>query len=443
MVTRLSEELRKGKTEKNTYDLSKLPTCGSVKTPKREEPETILADMVTRLSEELRKGKTEKNTYDLSKLPTCGSVKTPKREEAETILADMVTRLSEELRKGKTEKNTYDLSKLPTCGSVKTPKREEAEYVTFCRTNLNEMETHLSKEQRKGTMEENDLGRLSKQPSCISVKEPKQKESLYLTNCRFVFVEMVNRLCEELIKGKMEANTCDLKELPPFTYSKELIENPDLYQDMTFSRMILTDMHTPLSEALRKKKTEENTCDWAKLPTFSSVKTTKREHSKDLTLCGKNLNEIETHLSKEQRKRKREENTSGNSSEPSFTCVKKAKRDDCKDLCSMILTEIENHEDAWPFRLPVNLNFVPGYTKVIKKPMDFSTIREKLISGQYPNLEAFAVDVRLVFDNCEAFNQDDSDTGRAGHSMRKYFEKKWTDTLKVSRSYNNLFSPFQ
>ncbi|XP_057364337.1 chromatin remodeling regulator CECR2-like isoform X4 [Manis pentadactyla] len=391
MVTRLSEELRKGKTEKNTYDLSKLPTCGSVKTPKREEPETILADMVTRLSEELRKGKTEKNTYDLSKLPTCGSVKTPKREEAETILADMVTRLSEELRKGKTEKNTYDLSKLPTCGSVKTPKREEAEYVTFCRTNLNEMETHLSKEQRKGTMEENDLGRLSKQPSCISVKEPKQKESLYLTNCR----------------------------------------------------MILTDMHTPLSEALRKKKTEENTCDWAKLPTFSSVKTTKREHSKDLTLCGKNLNEIETHLSKEQRKRKREENTSGNSSEPSFTCVKKAKRDDCKDLCSMILTEIENHEDAWPFRLPVNLNFVPGYTKVIKKPMDFSTIREKLISGQYPNLEAFAVDVRLVFDNCEAFNQDDSDTGRAGHSMRKYFEKKWTDTLKVSRSYNNLFSPFQ
>ncbi|XP_057361403.1 chromatin remodeling regulator CECR2-like [Manis pentadactyla] len=335
MVTRLSEELRKGKMEKNTCDLSKLPTFGSVKTPKREEAEMILADMVTRLSKELRKGKMEKNTDDLSKLPTCGSVKTPKREEAEMILADMVTRLSEELRKEKAEKNTCDLSKLPTFGSVKTPKRVEAD------TNLNEMETHLSKEQRKGTTEENDSGRLSKQPSCISVKEPKQKESLYLTNCR------------------------------------------------------------------------------------------------------KNLNEIETHLSKEQRKRKREENTSGNSSEPSFTCVKKAKRDDCKDLCSMILTEIENHEDAWPFRLPVNLNFVPGYTKVIKKPMDFSTIREKLISGQYPNLETFAVDVRLVFDNCEAFNQDDSDTGRAGHSMRTYFEKKWTDTLKVSRSYNNLFFPFQ
>ncbi|KAI5214797.1 Bromodomain Adjacent To Zinc Finger Domain Protein 2B [Manis pentadactyla] len=225
----------------------------------------------------------------------------------------------------------------------------------------------------------------------------------------FVFAEMVTRLCEQLRKGKMEENTCDLKKLPPFTYSKEPIENPDLYQDMTFSRMILTDMHTHLSEALRKGKTEDNDSGHlSKQPSCTSIKKPKQEESLYLTNCRTNLNEMETHLSKDQRKRKRG-----------------------KRFC-MILTEIENHEDAWPFHLPVILNFVPGYTKVIKKPMDFSTIREKLISGQYPNLEAFAVHVRLVFDNCEAFNQDDSDTGRAGHSMRKYFEKKWTDTLKVS-----------
>ncbi|XP_032713791.1 bromodomain adjacent to zinc finger domain protein 2B isoform X15 [Lontra canadensis] len=138
---------------------------------------------------------------------------------------------------------------------------------------------------------------------------------------------------------------------------------------------------------------------------------------------------------KDLKKRKMEENTSVNlSKQESFTSVKKPKRDDSKDLalCSMILTEMETHEDAWPFLLPVNLKLVPGYKKVIKKPMDFSTIREKLSSGQYPNLETFAVDVRLVFDNCETFNEDDSDIGRAGHSMRKYFEKKWTDIFKVS-----------
>ncbi|XP_053511125.1 bromodomain adjacent to zinc finger domain protein 2B isoform X14 [Artibeus jamaicensis] len=139
--------------------------------------------------------------------------------------------------------------------------------------------------------------------------------------------------------------------------------------------------------------------------------------------------------SKDMKKRKMEENTSINlSKQESFASVKKPKRDDSKDLalCSTILTEMETHEDAWPFLLPVNLKLVPGYKKVIKKPMDFSTIREKLSSGQYLNPESFALDVRLVFDNCETFNEDDSDIGRAGHSMRKYFEKKWTDTFKVS-----------
>ncbi|EGW01586.1 Bromodomain adjacent to zinc finger domain protein 2B [Cricetulus griseus] len=139
--------------------------------------------------------------------------------------------------------------------------------------------------------------------------------------------------------------------------------------------------------------------------------------------------------SKDLKKRKMEENLSINLSKiESATSVKKPKKDDSKDLalCSVILTEMETHEDAWPFLLPVNLKLVPGYKKVIKKPMDFSTIREKLNNGQYTNFETFALDVRLVFDNCETFNEDDSDIGRAGHSMRKYFEKKWTDTFKVS-----------
>ncbi|NXC65871.1 BAZ2B protein, partial [Anhinga anhinga] len=135
------------------------------------------------------------------------------------------------------------------------------------------------------------------------------------------------------------------------------------------------------------------------------------------------------------KKRKMDENVSVSQlKQDNFTAIKKPKRDDSKDLaiCSMILSELETHEDAWPFLLPVNLKLVPGYKKVIKKPMDFSTIRDKLSSGQYPNLEAFSLDVRLVFDNCETFNEDDSDIGRAGHNMRKYFEKKWTEILKVS-----------
>ncbi|KAM5152638.1 bromodomain adjacent to zinc finger domain protein 2B isoform 2-T5 [Mantella aurantiaca] len=141
--------------------------------------------------------------------------------------------------------------------------------------------------------------------------------------------------------------------------------------------------------------------------------------------------------SKDNKKRKIEENNSSPSKQEASPASKKSKyhtKDDAKELalCSAILSEMESHEDAWPFLLPVNLKHVPGYRKVIKKPMDFATIREKLSSGQYPSFEAFALDVRLVFNNCETFNEDDSEIGRAGHKMRTHFEKRWTEVFNMS-----------
>uniref|UniRef100_A0A8D0A7L2 Bromodomain adjacent to zinc finger domain 2B n=1 Tax=Sander lucioperca TaxID=283035 RepID=A0A8D0A7L2_SANLU len=133
------------------------------------------------------------------------------------------------------------------------------------------------------------------------------------------------------------------------------------------------------------------------------------------------------------RKRKTEESTPAlpAANQESPVCVKRAKtaRDNNRDLglCRVLLAELERHPDAWPFLTPVNLKSVPGYRKVIKKPMDFSTIREKLVSSQYQNLETFIIDVNLVFDNCEKYNEDNSDIGRAGHNMRKFFEKRWTE----------------
>lgn len=36
------------------------------------------------------------------------------------------------------------------------------------------------------------------------------------------------------------------------------------------------------------------------------------------------------------------------------------------------------HEDSWPFLLPVNTKQFPTYKKVIKNPMDLSTIKKRL-----------------------------------------------------------------
>ncbi|XP_042200122.1 bromodomain adjacent to zinc finger domain protein 2A isoform X2 [Callorhinchus milii] len=106
-----------------------------------------------------------------------------------------------------------------------------------------------------------------------------------------------------------------------------------------------------------------------------------------------------------------------------------SKRNHSSDLtlCEIILMEMESHDDAWPFLQPVNPRLVPGYRRIIKNPMDFTTIRDKLISGKYSSCEEFATDATLVFNNCVTFNEDDSEVGQAGYIMRKFFESRWAE----------------
>ncbi|KAG6447292.1 hypothetical protein O3G_MSEX004836 [Manduca sexta] len=101
-----------------------------------------------------------------------------------------------------------------------------------------------------------------------------------------------------------------------------------------------------------------------------------------------------------------------------------------KDMqfCKNLLCEMECHEHAWPFLLPVNTKQFPQYKKVIKCPMDLSTIKRKLQDNLYKCKEEFASDVRLIFSNCEVFNEDYSPVGRAGHNMRQFFEERWAQS---------------
>lgn len=48
------------------------------------------------------------------------------------------------------------------------------------------------------------------------------------------------------------------------------------------------------------------------------------------------------------------------------------------------------------------------YPKVVKKPMDFLTIKKKLTSHQYASADAFVEDMELVFSNCLLYNKDQS-----------------------------------
>lgn len=102
-----------------------------------------------------------------------------------------------------------------------------------------------------------------------------------------------------------------------------------------------------------------------------------------------------------------------------------------KDLtvCSTIVSEMEAMDDAWPFLYPVNLKQFPTYKKIIKTPMDLATIKKKLdqVPSMYKTRDEFVDDVRLIFTNCELFNEDDSPVGKAGHALRNHFETRWSE----------------
>ncbi|XP_076298123.1 bromodomain adjacent to zinc finger domain protein 2B isoform X13 [Lasioglossum baleicum] len=95
--------------------------------------------------------------------------------------------------------------------------------------------------------------------------------------------------------------------------------------------------------------------------------------------------------------------------------------------CKALLEQLEQQDEAWPFLLPVNTKQFPTYKKIIKTPMDLSTIKKKLQDSVYKSRDEFCADVRQMFINCEVFNEDDSPVGKAGHGMRSFFETRWTE----------------
>ncbi|KAL4312603.1 hypothetical protein GQ457_01G039010 [Hibiscus cannabinus] len=75
-----------------------------------------------------------------------------------------------------------------------------------------------------------------------------------------------------------------------------------------------------------------------------------------------------------------------------------------KGKLELLLGILQRKDTHKIFAEPVNPEEVEYYYDVIKEPMDFGTVAEKLSEGSYQTLEKFEHDVLLVFDNAMLFN---------------------------------------
>ena len=58
------------------------------------------------------------------------------------------------------------------------------------------------------------------------------------------------------------------------------------------------------------------------------------------------------------------------------------------------------------FNEPVNAKALklPDYHRIVKQPMDLGTVKGRLLSLEYDQLEPFVSDMRLVFSNAMLYN---------------------------------------
>ena len=71
-----------------------------------------------------------------------------------------------------------------------------------------------------------------------------------------------------------------------------------------------------------------------------------------------------------------------------------------------LLEALEKEEDCIQFITPVLWEEwgLLDYPKIVKWPMDLSTVRENLSKGVFKTIESFLDDVNLVWINCKLYN---------------------------------------
>eukprot|EP00977_Amphora_coffeiformis_P004273 scaffold901_cov167-Amphora_coffeaeformis.AAC.4 len=100
--------------------------------------------------------------------------------------------------------------------------------------------------------------------------------------------------------------------------------------------------------------------------------------------------------------------------------------------CLPVIQELIDDQFGWVFHDavdPVALG-LPDYFEVVKKPMHLELVKKKLENAIYPEMDMFARDVRLAFENAILYNGETSEVGELAQAMLLKFDKLYTDLVQ-------------
>jgi len=100
----------------------------------------------------------------------------------------------------------------------------------------------------------------------------------------------------------------------------------------------------------------------------------------------------------------------------------------CKQFVDFLF--MKKHEKfAFPFYDPVDhvALKLTDYTKIIKIPMDMSSIRKKLEADQYAEYKDVYSDLKLMFENCYLYNPPNDNIVKLAKTLEVVAEKRWKE----------------
>ncbi|KAG8655756.1 hypothetical protein MANES_04G067000v8 [Manihot esculenta] len=103
-----------------------------------------------------------------------------------------------------------------------------------------------------------------------------------------------------------------------------------------------------------------------------------------------------------------------------------------KKLLLFILDRLQKKDTYGVFSEPVDPDELPDYHEVIGHPMDFGTVRKKVSSGVYTNLEQFEKDIFLICSNAMQYNAPDTIYFRQARSIKELAKKNFENIRQDS-----------
>ncbi|XP_034818957.1 bromodomain-containing protein 9 isoform X10 [Pan paniscus] len=110
-----------------------------------------------------------------------------------------------------------------------------------------------------------------------------------------------------------------------------------------------------------------------------------------------------------------------------------------QQLLEHFLRQLQRKDLHGFFAFPVTDAIAPGYSMIIKHPMDFGTMKDKIVANEYKSVTEFKADFKLMCDNAMTYNRPDTVYYKLAkkvlHAGFKMMSKERLLALKRSMSF--------